>query len=250
MQANPGPAGEQAAGQAAGKAQARERAASIQAMFQRIAPRYDLMNRLMTGGQDVRWRRQVIQIAAVPPGGRLLDLGAGTGDLSREALRQFPGCHPVSTDFTLGMMQAGQRQPGPALHWSCADALSLPFPDASFDAIVSGFLLRNVVDLPRALREQYRVLKPGGRMVALDTTRPQRSLLSPFIRFHMHRVIPLLGSLLTGAHDAYTYLPETSEHFLPAEDLLALIAAAGFRQPGFRRLMFGTVAIHWGIKSK
>ncbi len=244
MQANSDPAGKQAAGQA----QAQERAASIQAMFQRIAPRYDLMNRLMTGGQDVHWRRQVIRMAAVPPGGQLLDLGAGTGDLSREALRQFPGCRPLSADFTLGMMQAGQRQPGPALRWSCADALSLPFPDASFDAVVSGFVLRNVVDLPRALREQYRVLKPGGRMIALDTTRPRRSLFSPFIRFHMHHVIPLLGGLLTGAHDAYTYLPQTSEHFLLAEDLLARIAAAGFCQPGFRRLMFGTVAIHWANK--
>ncbi len=232
-----------------GQAQDRERAASLQAKFQRIAPRYDLLNHLMTGGQDVRWRRQVIRLAALPHDGRLLDLGAGTGDLTREALRQFPGCHPISADFTLGMMQAGQHLPGPVLRWSCADALSLPFPDASFDAVVSGFLLRNVVDLPRALSEMYRVLKPGGRMVALDTTRPRRSLLSPFIRFHMHRLIPLLGSLLAGAQDAYTYLPDTSERFLPAEDLRALIAEAGFCEPGFRRLMFGTVAIHWGMKS-
>ncbi len=217
-------------------------------MFQGIAPRYDLMNRLMTGGQDVRWRRQVIRLAEIPQGGRLLDLGAGTGDLSREALRQSPGCQPFPADFTLGMMQAGQRLPGPALDWSCADALALPFSDETFDAVVSGFLLRNVVDLPRALREQKRVLKPGGRMVALDTTRPGKSLLSPFIRFHMHRVIPTLGGLLAGSRSAYTYLPETSENFLLAEDLLKQIEAAGFQQAGFRRLNFGTVAIHWGMK--
>jgi len=225
-----------------------ERARSVQAMFQQIAPRYDLMNRLMTGGQDIHWRKQVIRQAQIPPDGRLLDLGAGTGDLTREALRQTPGCRAVAADFTLGMMQAGQRQPGTVLTWSCADALNLPFPDESFDAVVSGFLLRNVVDLPRALKEQYRVLRPGGRMVTLDTTRPKQSLLSPLIHFHMHQVIPFVGGMLTGARDAYVYLPETSEHFLPAEDLKAQIEAAGFRQAGFRRPMFGTVAIHWGEK--
>src|SRR5512146_2614440 len=138
----------------------RERVSYVQNMFTQIARRYDLMNRLMTGGQDIRWRKQVIRLANIPRGGRLLDLGTGTGDLTREALRQAPSCRPISADFTLGMMQAGQRLPGPALTWSCADALSLPFPDESFDALVSGFLLRNVVDPPRALREQYRVLKP------------------------------------------------------------------------------------------
>ncbi len=225
-----------------------ERARSVQAMFQRVAPRYDLMNRLMTGGQDVAWRKLVIKLAQIPPGGRLLDLGAGTGDLTREALRQQPDCDPVAADFTLNMMLVGKRQPGPALKWSAADALNLPFSDESFDGLVSGFLLRNVVDLPRALREQYRVLKPGRRMVALDTTRPKPSLLSPFIRFHMRRVIPFLGGLLTGQRDAYVYLPSTSEAFLSAEELQEHIREAGFREVGFHRLMFGTVAIHWAVK--
>lgn len=230
------------------RADQQQRAHQVQAMFQTIAPRYDLMNRLMTGRQDIRWRQQVIRLAHVPAGGRLLDLGTGTGDLTREALRQAPTCRPISADFTLGMMQAGKRLPGAALTWSCADALELPFPDESFDVVVSGFLLRNVVDLPRALAEQYRVLKPGGRMVTLDTTRPKASILSPFIRFHMHRVIPFLGGLLTGDREAYVYLPETSEHFLLAEDLLARIQAAGFQHAAFRRLMFGTTAIHWAVK--
>ncbi len=231
-----------------GERDPQERARYVQSLFQQIAPRYDLMNRLMTGGQDVHWRQQVIRRAALPPGGRLLDLGAGTGDLSREALRQYPNSHPFAADFTLGMMFVGKEQSGENFPWSCADALQLPFPDQSFDAIVSGFLLRNVVNLDQALREQYRVLRPGGRMVALDTTRPRPSVLSPFIRFHMHHVIPFLGGLLTGQRDAYIYLPTSSENFLLAEDLKARIEACGFNQAGFQRLMFGTTAIHWGVK--
>jgi demethylmenaquinone methyltransferase / 2-methoxy-6-polyprenyl-1,4-benzoquinol methylase len=221
-----------------------ERARYVQGMFTRIAPRYDLMNRLMTAGQDVRWRQQVIRLAALPPSGRLLDLGAGTGDLAREALHQYPGVHVLAGDFTLAMMQVGKASPGPRLDWAATDALYLPYPSESFHAVVSGFLLRNVVDLDQALREQYRVLKPGGRMVALDTTRPQPNLLSPFIRFHMRRVIPLLGTLLTGQPDAYTYLPSTSEGFLAAEDLAERMRSAGFQKVTFQRLMFGTIAIH------
>jgi demethylmenaquinone methyltransferase / 2-methoxy-6-polyprenyl-1,4-benzoquinol methylase len=217
-------------------------------MFERIAPRYDLLNRLMTAGQDRGWRRQVIRLACLPEGGRLLDLGAGTGDLSGEALRQHPSVRPLAADFTPGMMRAGQPRFGDRLDWCAADALRLPFPSESFDAVVSGFLLRNVVDLSSALAEQQRVLKPGGRLVALDTTRPPRSLLSPLIRLHMHTIIPFLGRIISGQADAYRYLPETSESFLPAEALQANIAAAGFRQVGFHRLMFGTIAIHWARK--
>jgi len=217
-------------------------------MFERIAPRYDLLNRLMTAGQDRAWRRQVIRLAGLPASGRLLDLGAGTGDLSGEALRQHPSSRPLAADFTPGMLRVGQPRYGDRLDWCAADALRLPFPNDSFDAVVSGFLLRNVVDLPQALSEQQRVLKAGGRLVALDTTRPPRSLLSPFIRFHMHTIIPFLGRIISGQADAYRYLPETSEGFLAAEELQQQIAAAGFRQVEFRRLMFGTVAIHWARK--
>ncbi|MBI4928927.1 MAG: class I SAM-dependent methyltransferase, partial [Anaerolineae bacterium] len=149
------------------------RARAVQGMFTTIAPRYDLMNRLMTAGMDTAWRRNVIRRAQIVPGSRLLDLGAGTGDLAREALRQQPACRVLAADFTLAMMQVGKASyPAPS-DWSGADALNLPFPDDSFDALVSGFLLRNVTDLERALREQWRVLRPGGRFVALDTTRPR-----------------------------------------------------------------------------
>jgi demethylmenaquinone methyltransferase/2-methoxy-6-polyprenyl-1,4-benzoquinol methylase len=224
------------------------RAKTVRSMFAAIAPRYDLMNRLMTAGMDQSWRREVVRRACLSAGHRLLDLGAGTGDLAREALRQCPGAAVVAADFTLEMMLAGKKSRSLPRQWSAADALHLPFPPASFDAVVSGFLMRNVVDLEWALAEQYRVLRPGGRFVCLDTTRPAVSPLSPLIRFHMRRVIPFLGGLLAGDRAAYTYLPETSENFLAAEDLLARIQAAGFRASGFRRVNFGTVAIHFGVR--
>ena len=221
----------------------------VQAMFSRIARRYDLMNRLMTAGQDIRWRREVIRRTQLPPQGRLLDVGAGTGDLAREALQQQPGSWPVAADFTLEMMLVGKANHAPSqLNWSAADALCLPFPDSAFDAIVSGFLLRNVIDIKQCLLEQHRVLKEGGYVVALDTTRPARNSLRPLIDFYLLVFIPLLGRIVTGEADAYTYLPETTKNFLQAEKLAALMEEAGFQQVNFRRLMFSTVAIHWGMK--
>jgi demethylmenaquinone methyltransferase/2-methoxy-6-polyprenyl-1,4-benzoquinol methylase len=224
-----------------------ERAAYVQNMFTRIAKRYDLMNRLMTGFQDVRWRRHVIQLAGLKPGASLLDLGTGTGDLAREALRQQPAARVTAADFTLEMMRVGQKN-GTSLQWSAADALQLPFAEASFEAVVSGFLMRNVTDLHKALQEQYRVLRRGGRIVILDTTRPKKNILSPFIWFHMHIVIPTVGGLLSGTRDAYKYLPDTTENFVTAEKLASLMAAVGFKKVGYERLMFGTIAIHWAEK--
>jgi len=223
-----------------------KRTDKIQGMFTRIAGRYDLMNRLMTLGQDTNWRQEVIRRAGLTPGSRLLDLGAGTGDLTREAQRQQPGCRTVAADFTLGMMQAGNLRGH--LDWSAADALHLPFPDAGFDAVVSGFLMRNVLDVRQALQEQYRVLTYGGRIVILDTTHPPRNLLTPFLWLHLHLVIPLLGTLITGQREAYTYLPDSTEKFLYAEQLASAMREAGFKNVAFRRRMFGTIAIHWGEK--
>lgn len=223
-----------------------ERATYVQNMFTRIARRYDLMNRLMTGGQDIRWRRKVIQLTRLSHNARLLDVGAGTGDLAREALAQFPRAKVIAADFTLEMMRLGQNKG--RLNFASADALRLPFSDSLFDAVVSGFFLRNVIDLQKSLQEQYRVLKNGGRIVILDTTRPKRNILSPLIWLHMHMVIPVLGALLTGVKEAYRYLPESTEGFVTAEELAARMAAAGFRQINYERLMFGIIAIHWGKK--
>jgi demethylmenaquinone methyltransferase/2-methoxy-6-polyprenyl-1,4-benzoquinol methylase len=223
-----------------------KRPSAIRDLFGRIALRYDLMNRLMTAGQDTRWRQEVIRRAHLRPGASLLDLGTGTGDLSFEALRQEPQSRPTAADFTLEMMREGQKRG--VLPWLGADALRLPFRDRTFDSVVSGFLMRNVHDVQQSLREQLRILKPGGHIVVLDTTQPKRNLLSPFVWFHFHVALPTLGRLIAGQAAAYSYLSQSTEGFLRAEQLAAHMAAAGFRQIGFQRRMFGTIAIHWGQK--
>jgi demethylmenaquinone methyltransferase/2-methoxy-6-polyprenyl-1,4-benzoquinol methylase len=223
-----------------------ERAQYVQSMFTKIAHRYDLMNRLMTGGQDIRWRKDVIRHARLMPNASLLDLGTGTGDLAREALTQEPKAKVTAADFTIEMMRVGNKNGN--LQWSAADALNLPFKSEIFDAVVSGFLMRNVTDIQQALKEQYRVLKAGGRIVILDTTRPKKNILSPFIWIHMHVIIPTVGGLLSGERDAYNYLPDTTEGFLTAEQLASRMTAAGFKNVEFKRFMFGTIAIHWGEK--
>jgi demethylmenaquinone methyltransferase/2-methoxy-6-polyprenyl-1,4-benzoquinol methylase len=155
----------------------------------------------------------------------------------------------VGGDFALAMMRVGQQRPyGARVRWGGIDALNLPFGASHFDAVTSGYLMRNVVDVRRTWAEQYRVLRPGGRVVCLDTTPPARNLLRPFINLHLHFIIPLLGRLVAGASDAYTYLPDSTENFLPAEQLAERLREAGFREVGFQRLMFGTMAIHWGTK--
>lgn len=227
-----------------------ERARYVRRMFGRIARRYDLVNRLMTLGQDVRWRREAVRRLAPPPQGRVLDLGAGTGDLALEVRRQAPQAHVVAADFTPEMVALGRRRPGAeSVAWVIADALHLPFADGVFDGVVSGFLLRNVVDLERALEEQHRVLRPGGRLVALDTTPPRPGPLRPLLEFHLHTVIPLLGRLVAGDAEAYRYLPDSTERFETAEGLAERLRRLGFAQVGFVRRMFGTVAIHWGTRA-
>lgn len=229
--------------------QGQERADYVQAMFARIAGRYDLMNRVMTFGQDLRWRRHVIRQAQLPPGGRLLDIATGTGDIAYEGLRQHPGIQAVGGDFTIEMMQVGKRYvERRALQWVGADTLALPFAEHTFDAVTSGFLMRNVIDLAGALREQIRVTRPGGRVVILESSPPPRNLLRPFIRLHLNVVIPTLGKLLTGEADAYRYLPDTTQRFQTPGALAVRMRDAGLENVDYRLFMFGTIAVHVGQK--
>lgn len=226
-----------------------ERAQYVQSMFARIAGRYDRMNRLMTFGQDLRWRRYVIQQANIPPKGRLLDIATGTGDIAFEGMQQVPGLQAVGGDFTLEMMQAGKLYPERrTIQWVGADTLALPFPDDYFDAVTSGFLMRNVIDLEGALREQWRVIKPRGRVVILESSPPKRNLLRPFILFHLNYVIPTLGRLITGESDAYRYLPDSTQQFRTPQALAEAMRQTGFANVQFKLFMFGTIAIHTGEK--
>ncbi|MFH1980438.1 MAG: ubiquinone/menaquinone biosynthesis methyltransferase [Pseudomonadota bacterium] len=221
----------------------------IQTMFSRISPHYDLMNRLMTFGQDTAWRRAVVAAAAIPAGGQVLDIGAGTGGIGREIVSDSGNRRVVCADFTPEMMQVGRRRArGDRLLWCAADALHLPFADNTFDAVVSGYLIRNVRSAEAAFREQVRVTAPGGRVVCLDTTPPPQTVISPMVRVFMTRIIPLMGRFISGDDAAYTYLPESTHRFLLPPALAAVMRRAGLIRLRWRTLMFGTMAIHAGQK--
>ncbi|MBN1286041.1 MAG: ubiquinone/menaquinone biosynthesis methyltransferase [Anaerolineae bacterium] len=229
--------------------QGRERAAYVRAMFGRIAGRYDITNRLMTFGRDRAWRRYVVRQAALPPGGRLLDVATGAGEIAFEALRLDDRLILAGVDFAAPMMQMGrQRRPGARVLWAQADALALPFPDGTFDAVTSGYLMRNVIDVAAAFREQARVAKPGGRVVCLDTSPPPDNLLKPFISFYLRYIIPLLGRAITGDASAYRYLPESTQAFKTPDELAAIMREVGLVAVRYRRFMFGTMAVHVGVK--
>lgn len=226
-----------------------ERSNYVQAMFGRIAKRYDLLNRLMTFGQDVYWRKEAIRRLELEPKANVIDLGSGTGDIAFEIANQFPEAFVVASDFTAEMVFVGKDRPdGHKVSWVIADAQNLPFEKGCFDGAISGFLLRNVPDIDRTLNEHYRILSPTGHIVSLDTTPPRKNLLRPFLEFHLHTIIPLMGKLIAGDAEAYTYLPSSTEKFLNTEKLAERFKRANFKQVGFLRRMLGTIAIHWGKK--
>jgi demethylmenaquinone methyltransferase/2-methoxy-6-polyprenyl-1,4-benzoquinol methylase len=225
------------------------RALYVQNMFARIAGRYDLMNRLMTAGQDVTWRRYVIAQARLPINGRLLDIATGTGEIALEGQALVPGLQAVGGDFTLEMMRVGKQIPvRQQIRWVGADTLALPFPDNTFDAVTSGFLMRNVIDVEKAFAEQMRVIRPGGRVVVLESSPPKDNLLRPFILAHLNYVIPTLGRLVTGEADAYRYLPDSTQQFRDPENLAAVMRQAGLKDVVYQLFMFGTIAVHAGQK--
>jgi demethylmenaquinone methyltransferase/2-methoxy-6-polyprenyl-1,4-benzoquinol methylase len=212
----------------------------VRRMFDRIAPVYDAMNRVMTAGLDLRWRRLAAR-AVVRPGGRVLDACCGTGDLALAAERE--GGVVTGLDFSPRMLERAQRKSS-SIEWVEGDLLALPFADGTFDAATVGFGVRNVVDLDRALAELRRVLQPGGRLAILEITQP-RGVLKPFFSLWFDRVVPLLGRVLPGG-SAYTYLPASVRRFPGAEDLTAALERAGFGDVGFRLFGGTIVALHVG----
>ncbi|HVM56220.1 MAG TPA: bifunctional demethylmenaquinone methyltransferase/2-methoxy-6-polyprenyl-1,4-benzoquinol methylase UbiE [Gaiellaceae bacterium] len=213
----------------------------VRTMFDRIAPVYDLMNRVMTAGLDRRWRAVTVA-QVVRPGDRVLDACCGTGDLAIAARRAGAGA-VVGLDFSERMLERARRKDR-AIEWVRGDVLALPFDDGSFDAATVGFGVRNVEDLEAGLRELRRVLRPGGRLGLLEITTP-RGMLAPFYRLWFDRAIPLLGKALPGGA-AYTYLPASVRRFPRPEDLAALLRRSGFDGVRFRVFAGGIVALHVG----
>ncbi len=220
---------------------------AVRSMFSRIAKRYDRLNRIMTLGQDRAWRRETIERLELQPSARVLDIGTGTGDLAFEALRQQPDAFVVAADFTPDMVRVGRdRAEGVEPAWVIADSAHLPFADGSFDGVVSGFLLRNVADLPQVLLEQTRMLSTNGSWAGLETTPPPANLLRPLLQFYLRWIIPALGRWLADDPTAYRYLPSSTEVFLTPKPMTQALRQAGLTKVGYLRKMLGTVAIYWG----
>lgn len=224
-----------------------EKVKFVRQMFDRISPRYDVMNRIMTACQDIRWRRLAIEKANLPEGGRLLDIACGTGDLAFAGLRRNPAL-VAAADFSLQMVRLGREKLNGRrrVHFLGADGLCMPFAENSFDAVVTGFSMRNVADVAAFIAEMRRVVRPGGRVVILEITPFKAPLLQKLFRFYFHRIVPWLGGLISGDREAYSYLPQSVEIFLSAEALKMVMQQAGLARVAYRKLSFGTVALHWG----
>jgi demethylmenaquinone methyltransferase/2-methoxy-6-polyprenyl-1,4-benzoquinol methylase len=214
-------------------------------MFDRIARVYDRMNRVMTVGMDARWRERAADLAQLPAGGRALDVATGTGDLALELARRVgPEGEVVGLDFSEAMLEIAARK-APALRFDHGSALELPYPDGRFDAATVGFGARNYSDLGRGLAEMARVVRPGGRVVVLEITTPERPPLSWFFRVWFDRVVPVLGRA-AGDPDAYSYLPSSVRRFPGPRALAAELAATGLDEIRWVLTGGGIIAIHSG----
>ncbi len=229
----------------------------VRRMFGQIAPRYDLMNRLISGGQDLRWRRLAVQAAKLESGDRLLDVAAGTGDMVFLAQALVSDLSIIAADLTLEMMRVGKGRTDSVRKgangarpemWTGADTYALPFASDAFDAVTSAFLLRNLTDPLAGLQEQVRVLRPGGRLVMLDATPPPETWLRPLIQLYLNRMVPALGSLVAGRAEAYRYLPASIANFMRPAVIASLFEQAGLEGVYHRSFMLGTAAMVVGVK--
>ena len=216
----------------------------VRAMFDRIARVYDRMNSVMTAGMHHRWRRRAVDLARVGPGSRALDVATGTGDLAIELARR--GASVTGLDFAPAMLEVA-RGKAPDIAFERGDALALPHEDGEFDAVTVGFGARNFSDLDRGLREMARVTQPGGRVVVLEITTPQRAPLSWFFRLWFDRVVPGLGRV-AGDRDAYSYLPSSVRRFPGPEELAGRMRAAGLDDVRWIITAGGIIALHAGTR--
>jgi demethylmenaquinone methyltransferase / 2-methoxy-6-polyprenyl-1,4-benzoquinol methylase len=214
----------------------------VRAMFDRIAGVYDAMNSVMTAGLHHRWRERAADLARVGPGSRALDVATGTGDLALALSRR--GADVVGSDFSEGMLERA-REKSAAVRWEHGNALELPYEDDGFDAATVGFGARNLSDLERGLAEMTRVVRPGGRVVVLEITRPTRPPLSTFFSLWFDRVVPQLGRF-AGEDQAYSYLPSSVKRFPGPAELAKLMDAAGLRDVRWILTAGGIIALHHG----
>ena len=230
-----------------------DKGAYVREMFAQIAPRYDVANRVLTAGMDERWRKRAIALLAPPHGGRVLDLCCGTGDVVFHLLRTDPSLQVTGIDFCAPMLDGAraraQREARGDATFLEGDVMALPFDAASFDGATMGFSLRNVVDIDQVLREILRVLKPGTRFVNLDVSKAPNRLFKRCFDLYFYNVVPWVGGLVGGSRQAYTYLPNSLTNHPNADELRERFARAGFADPGYVRLMGGSIAIHYGTKS-
>ncbi len=223
-------------------------------MFAEIAPRYDLLNHLLSMGIDIRWRNRTVRLAGDPAGQPILDVCCGTGDLALAFRREHPAAVGViGADFCRPMLAIAKRKAArlkqASVYFIEADALHLPFPDNTFGLVSVAFGLRNVSDTDAGLRELTRVCIPGGRVLVLEFTLPRIPLLAQLYRWYFHRILPRIGQALArNRQSAYNYLPASVEEFPQGEAFLQRMAAAGLRQPKAFSMTFGIATLYCGIK--
>ena len=223
--------------------------AFVRDMFARIAPRYDLTNRMMTAGLDERWRRRAIALLAPPEGGSVIDLCCGTGDLAFGLLRRDPSLRVTGIDFCAPMLARARQRAEKARaipSFVEGDVMALPFPGATFDGATMGFSLRNVVDIDAVLTEVLRVLRPGARFVNLDVSKAPNPTFKRLFDIYFYGIVPLLGGIVGGSRQAYRYLPNSLTHHPNAQALRERFDRAGFVNTGYVPLMAGSIAIHYG----
>ena len=236
------------------KVKAGEKAGRVAEVFHSVAGKYDLMNDLMSGGVHRLWKMFTVEMAAVRPGQTILDIAGGTGDLAQKFSRLTgPTGTVVLADINAAMLRVGRdklldRGVSQNLLFTQADAQYLPFPDHTFDCITIAFGLRNVTDKDLALRSMLRVLKPGGRLLVLEFSKPLSGLLEKAYDTSSFRVLPLMGKLVAGDADSYRYLAESIRMHPDQETLKQMMEAAGFSQCTYHNMTGGVVALHKGIK--
>jgi demethylmenaquinone methyltransferase/2-methoxy-6-polyprenyl-1,4-benzoquinol methylase len=227
------------------KANLDKKPAEVAAMFDEVAPTYDLTNALLSFGQDRFWRRVVRKQVAPKSGQKILDLAAGTGASSAAFLA--PGVKVVAGDFSEGMLAVGRKR-HPNIDFVFADATALPFAANEFDAVTISFGLRNVVDVNKALAEMYRVTKPGGKIVVCEFSKVTNPAFRVFYNFYLNKILPLFSRLASKTPEAYSYLSESILAWPNQEQLKEKIQSAGYSKVDYRNLTFGIVAVHRGYK--